>query len=500
MDEKNISNEQLSNILLNSRRVEHRQQLYHKLAEKILFEDSYRFEDFCFVDSKKLSSGTSNKPSTQLVLAQLPELLDALQETLCSTTDTKVGSNFFKFIDHISNPNDKVKTLLKIVSYPANSVFQHEAISHLIGLSKLSPENEFLVLRWYVESQITQNIFYSQRIKYLDPNLDYGEILKNLHLGNTEHDQIGIWIVVNAGSHCPNEMIKYLNWRGEMCIEQNPSTEEIALKAFSNLRPEAYSQFNSELLRKFIKSRNLSASADVQILSLVCKHLQDQFLLEEYGRLALLCRAKYLPQVIEIFKLYGSKWPTSQLSYYGEIIKQYGYNAAEGLVCNYICFTLKSLSIYQQESLVKSQTVEKLVSILVSLPQLHSRAIGEVITEIVAIPTFLSSNILQALLTNCPEHLQIGLNRYKSVPALVKILETLVSLPKLKNSKEDHNLVVHIVKNILTLDSRLNETLAEMLYQANLSNLTGLPGSIQKSLSKIEDEERKFQDFMQAFV
>ena len=500
MKEKNVSNEQLSNFLLNTQRIEHRQQLYRRLAEKILFDGSYCFEDFCFVDSGKTLPSTSDISSSQLVFAQLPELSQALQATICSTTDSKAGPNFFKFIDHFTNPDDKVAPLLAIASCQPSSIFRAEVVSHLSALSKLQAKNEFLILRWYTENPISEPGFYPQRLNYLAPNLDYGEILKNLHLGNTEHDQIGIWIVVNAGSHCPNEMLKYLNWRGEMCIEQTPSTEEIAIKAFANLRPEAYSQFNTELLRKFIKSRNLSAAADVQILSLVCSHLQDQFLLEEYGRLALLCETKHLPQVIDIFKLYGAKWPESQLSCYGKILQKYGYKTNCKQVCQNIVSTLKNLSIYQQESLAQSHIMEHLVNILVSLPQLHNQAVESIITEIVMMPPLLSTNILQFLLNHCPNYLQTGLNRYTSVPNLVKILETLLSLTKSTPAEQTNHLIIHIVKNILTLDSRLVTKLAEMLYQAQLSNLAGLPRNIKKSLAVFENKEREFQEFMQKFA
>ena len=144
--------------------------------------------------------------------------------------------------------------------------------------------------------------------------------------------------------------------------------------------------------------------------------------------------------------------------------------------------------------------MEHLVNILVSLPQLHNQAVESIITEIVMMPPLLSTNILQLLLNHCPNYLQTGLNRYTSVPDLVKILETLLSLTKSNPAEQTNHLIIHIVKNILTLDSRLVAKLAEMLYQAQLSNLAGLPRNIKKSLAVFENKEREFQEFMQKFA
>ena len=163
MKEKNVSNEQLSNFLLNTQRIEHRQQLYRRLAEKILFDGSYCFEDFCFVDSGKTLPSTSDISSSQLVFAQLPELSQALQATICSTTDSKAGPNFFKFIDHFTNPDDKVAPLLAIASCQPSSIFRAEVVSHLSALSKLQAKNECLILRWYTENPISEPGFYPQR-------------------------------------------------------------------------------------------------------------------------------------------------------------------------------------------------------------------------------------------------------------------------------------------------------------------------------------------------
>ena len=500
MKEKNVSNEQLSNILLNSRRSLHRKQAYQKLAEKILFRQAYTFDDFCFVNEKSKFSIANFSKSPEMVFAALKPLLEALQEQICIATNEEAIKNFLGFVDKIQDADLKFSPLLYCGINAKHQTLREQSLFRLMMLPKLSSENEYCLLEQSIKYSFLCRELYPERLSFLNPERNYGSILKKLHIGDHNQDRIGVWIVVNSGSFCPNEMLKYLSLRSEMCVSQTPETEEIAIRSFANFRYKFYSNFDTELLRKFIKSRNLSIQTDIKILDMICRHIQDQALLEEYGRLSLMCDIETINNTLDIFKRHGTKWPESQIAFYTAVIKRFGSDATYGIVYTYIYFTIKNMSLYQKEGLIQSPTLENMLNALVSLPNVHENTISEIIDEIVSSPILLSGNILQILLAHYFEQLQTGLNRYKSVSDLVKILETLLSLPKLSNPDQTNQLIVHIVKNILILDSKLNDELAEIICQSGLSDLTGLPGSIKQSLAEIENEEHKFQEFMKQFA
>ena len=368
-------------------------------------------------------------------------------------------------------------------------------------------ENEYFLLEQSVKHTFLCRELYPERLSFLNPECNYGCILKKLHIGDPNQDKIGVWIVVNSGSFCPNEMLKYLSLRSEMCMPHTPGTEEIAIRSFANFRYKFYSNFDTELLRQFIKSRNLSPQADIKILDLICRHIQDQALLEEYGRLSLMCGIDTLSKTLDVFKRHGDKWPESQIAFYAAIIKQYPQDEICDMAYTYIHFTIKSISLHQKELLSEKGSILKLLKTLSDCASNGKyRSLGsKIVSEIIHIPELISAEILSILLLQWKDELQTELNRYTNTSHLSKILDMLIELKTPNTDAKQfvelkQSAISHVVKNILVLDSRLNDKLAEILYQFKLTNLKSLPSSIKKSISDIEREELDFQSFMQAFA
>ncbi len=507
MKEKNVSNEQLSNILLNSRQALHRKQAYQKLAEKILFQQAYTFDDFYFVNEKSQFSIANFSKSPEMVFAQLKSLLEAMQEQLCTNSNEDAIKNFFGFVDKIQEPDVKVSPLLYCAINAQAKCLREQSLFRLMKLPKLSSENEYFLLEQSVKHTFLCRELYPERLSFLNPECNYGCILKKLHIGDPNQDKIGVWIVVNSGSFCPNEMLKYLSLRSEMCMPHTPGTEEIAIRSFANFRYKFYSNFDTELLRQFIKSRNLSPQADIKILDLICRHIQDQALLEEYGRLSLMCGIDTLSKTLDVFKRHGDKWPESQIAFYTAIIKQYPQDEICDMAYTYIHFTIKSISLHQKELLSEKGSILKLLKTLSDCASNGKyRSLGsKIVSEIIHIPELISAEILSILLLQWKDELQTELNRYTNTSHLSKILDMLIELKTPNTDAKQfvelkQSAISHVVKNILVLDSRLNDKLAEILYQFKLTNLKSLPSSIKKSISDIEREELDFQSFMQAFA
>jgi len=506
MSEKKVSNSLLSSILLTSKRPEHVQKAYQKLAEKILLKKDYGFDDFRFVGEDTGFSIFAGKNSPQFVFANLNKLLTALQNTVCNSVSPEEVESFFTFLDRIENPNRKMSTLLHVFAHGKLPVLTCTALSHLRELPKLNPENEHLLLQKSISNPLLCQELYPARLSFLDPERNYGEILKKIHLGNPQQDKIGVWIVINSGRFCPDEMIKYLNLRSEMCIDQTPKTEEITITAFENLCRKPCENFSTVLLQKFIKSRNLSPATDVKILNAVCSRVQDKALLEEYGRLSLLCEPEAVQKTLEVFKQQGANWPEAQISFYAEVIKRQPLKMLPEMACTYARFTLKSLSLRQKEELTASGAIPKLLNALsgLSIPR-EQRSAAEIIDEIIRVPEILQAPVWQLLLEKWPQHAQIGINRSKSIQTLFSLLDMLMDFYPQDNAcrnflETKYDLIAHAAKNILTLDSRQGSRLADILYRHNLAELPQLPGEIRKFVAEIKKEDELFREFMNDFA
>jgi|GEM_PF-2528448 hypothetical protein len=506
MSEKKVPNSLLSSILLTSKRPEHVQKAYQKLAEKILLKKDYGFDDFRFVGEDADFSIFAGNNSPQFVFANLDKLLTALQEAVCRFSEPEQAEVFFTFLDRIENPNRKMPVLLHVLVHGKLPVLSCAALSRLRELPKLNPQNEHFLLEKSISDPLLCQELYPARLSFLDPERNYGEILKKIHLGNPEQDQIGVWIVINSGRSCPDEMIKYLSLRSEMCIEQTPKTDEVTIAAFENLCRKPCENFSTGLLQKFIKSRNLSPATDVKILNAVCSRVQDKALLEEYGRLSLLCGPETVQKTLEIFKQQGTNWPEVQISFYAEVIKRQPLKMLPEMACTYARFTLKSLSLRQKEELTASGAVLKLLDALsgLSFPR-EQRSADEIIDEIVRIPEILQAPVWLLLLEKWPRHAQIGINRSKSVQTLFSLLDMLIGFYPQNNACRDfietkYDLIARAAKNILTLDSRQGSRLADILYRHGLAELPQLPGEIRKFVEEIKKEDESFREFMNDFA